>query len=345
MPTTTTTKLPSTTTKLPSTTTRVPLPVRLPTTTTKSPPKTVRVPLPVRLPTTTTTTTKPPPKTVRVPLPNVRLPIGVKPVSTVSVVKSPVKSVKLTSRSVLEEPATSTVTMNTKGLQPITIPDFYDSNPVLIHTTAIATIPSSPQRFAIGATVDGNPLVPTKPPVLIPTPVLSPAATYNRSNKITTVVSGVNVPVLEHKECCVCYDESPNAITTNCNHVICTECTGNLRSMDCPMCRTKLSGGSIEKHRHLIERNYQQDKNMRDKADHFFSIFLSNFNGDEVTARDLATEYSSILSYFPDLSREEQDGYFLRFVSYYINSQLSMPTSISKIGKDFKQVMELELYE
>lgn len=75
----------------------------------------------------------------------------------------------------------------------------------------------------------------------------------------------------QERECCVCY-EINNCPELSCNHIVCQECYDQLRSNNCPLCRTPFRDINpnplfeSEEHRQLIEdyRNDYEDECLMD---------------------------------------------------------------------------------
>ncbi len=64
-------------------------------------------------------------------------------------------------------------------------------------------------------------------------------------------------------ECCVCFEELPeNADLTDCDHAVCHDCLGRLRTPTCPMCRSPIElVGEAAQRQQLKEFRKKQYKN------------------------------------------------------------------------------------
>jgi hypothetical protein len=71
---------------------------------------------------------------------------------------------------------------------------------------------------------------------------LSPRNPRITRNETVTLVTHATKPTTT-ETCCICYDEEiPSTNLLACEHPVCGECTAQLQTAECPMCKTFLEG-------------------------------------------------------------------------------------------------------
>ena len=130
----------------------------------------------------------------------------------------------------------------------------------------------------------------------------------------------------EYSDCCICLE--PEIVSpgkkTRCKHSICRECTGQLRTENCPMCRGKLEGGYVteDTFRSMADR-VREDNYVARLLDGVYGVYLTMDNDIEdedvldMEARNISGAFEEFIRANPTIRYGDAMRVFRDFVQFY----------------------------